>query len=387
MNIGIIHNFNSYPPQNGRSSHFYNLVLRLIKNGHIIHSLDQEKLPGIKNLYPNTKEGIIEICNKADLLYIRVDGNIEKQVMLRSLFKKKPIIWELNAPLEEEIVWWQNIPSRFNHLRSRIDLRYNNFIRKRLASFVDYSICTCSELQKYSKEFLNIKNSFTITMGADYELFKPELRKEDIFGIPEGKYKVFWAGDIFPWQNFDLIYEIAKNFLKTDPDIYFILLMPKSNKLPFIPLNNMKIFEKIAYKDIPNYFASADVSLCLYCDSYWSPWGFTRSPIKLFDYMASGSPVIASDMGQVGRIIKDNKNGLLTNNDVNDIINKITILKGNKQLAKNIAINARDEVVKYYNWDRVAKQTEILLEIALNKTNNRNLDLIAENNFRETISS
>jgi glycosyltransferase involved in cell wall biosynthesis len=38
---------------------------------------------------------------------------------------------------------------------------------------------------------------------------------------------------------------------------------------------------------------------------------FYFSPLKIYEYMAAGLPVIASDIGQISELIEDKVNGLL----------------------------------------------------------------------------
>src|SRR3990170_211162 len=44
------------------------------------------------------------------------------------------------------------------------------------------------------------------------------------------------------------------------------------------------------------------------------------SPLKLFDYMAAGVPIIATDIGDIGRIVKESKSGLVTKWDINEFV-------------------------------------------------------------------
>ena len=66
-------------------------------------------------------------------------------------------------------------------------------------------------------------------------------------------------------------------------------------------------------------------------------------------------------MGQISTVINDGINGLLVNNDINSIINKILELKTDHQKRENLGKNAREDIIRYYNWDRVAEQTEAVL--------------------------
>jgi glycosyltransferase involved in cell wall biosynthesis len=77
--------------------------------------------------------------------------------------------------------------------------------------------------------------------------------------------------------------------------------------------------------------------------------------------MAAEKPVVASDMGQISSVIKDGVNGVLVQNDVEMIIEKIRELKNDREQRNTLARNAREDVLTYYNWDRVARQTEEVL--------------------------
>jgi len=84
--------------------------------------------------------------------------------------------------------------------------------------------------------------------------------------------------------------------------------------------------------------------------------------------MAAGKPIIASDMGQISTIIKNDNNGLLVGNDVQTIIDTILKLKANQEKRKILGNNARNDVINFYNWDRVAQQTEdVLMDVCKDK--------------------
>ena len=74
--------------------------------------------------------------------------------------------------------------------------------------------------------------------------------------------------------------------------------------------------------------------------------------------MAAGKPIIASNMGQVADVIDHEVNGLLTNNDPEEILNWILELKKNPDKGESLGRQARRQVVEYYNWDRVARELE-----------------------------
>ena len=72
---------------------------------------------------------------------------------------------------------------------------------------------------------------------------------------------------------------------------------------------------------VPKYLAASDilVSPCIPNEK----GEFINSPVKIFEYLAMGKPLVASDIGQQKEIIKDRENGLLFKTfDENEFVEK-----------------------------------------------------------------
>lgn len=64
----------------------------------------------------------------------------------------------------------------------------------------------------------------------------------------------------------------------------------------------------IRHEDMPNYVRAMSVATA----PYPKLQNFYFSPLKLFEYMACGRAVVASDIGQIAHVIADRRNGRLT---------------------------------------------------------------------------
>jgi glycosyltransferase involved in cell wall biosynthesis len=74
-------------------------------------------------------------------------------------------------------------------------------------------------------------------------------------------------------------------------------------------------------------------------------------PIKLFEYMAAGVPVIASDFPLWKEIIEGNHCGICVDPlDIPAIAEAITTLASDRRLATEMGRNGRKAVVEKYNW-------------------------------------
>ena len=85
------------------------------------------------------------------------------------------------------------------------------------------------------------------------------------------------------------------------------------------------------------------------------------SPIKMFEYLGSGTPMISSDLPVLKEILKKNYNSLLSYpGSVNSWINSIEKIVKNNRLERKILFNAKKTIQSRYSWTiRVRKIIEI----------------------------
>lgn len=373
MNIGYVYGFNSFSLQTGGSIHVHNLIKSLNKLGCSIHTFEPEENPQCVT-YSATDKGIAAFLNNIDILYIRIDGwylsHAEQKIRCMERIVSKPIVWEINASADErlriESLTSKNaargetlyrLRSWVNDLKIRSRIRSEERFRRDYAKMVDAAICVSSQLMEYAVEKLCISESVVVPNGSDPLLFSPEKKSEDLFRDYESTFKVIYIGDSrWPWQGIDYVKRLAAMARLEGHSILFVVL----DNSPYesdIKGENLLVFRRVNYSDVPDHVASADLCLCLYKDFHWSSYGFSLSPLKLFDYMACEKPIVASALGQISTVIDDGKDGLLTTNDIHDIYDKILLCLEHNDKAQEMGRSARQKVVKYYNWERVAKST------------------------------
>ena len=80
------------------------------------------------------------------------------------------------------------------------------------------------------------------------------------------------------------------------------------------------------------------------------------SPLKAFEYMAAGRPIVASRLKVIGEILADGRNAILVPPDsVTEWAGAIRMLRDNEPLGRTIGERARDDVRKY-SWDERVKK-------------------------------
>lgn len=109
---------------------------------------------------------------------------------------------------------------------------------------------------------------------------------------------------------------------------------------------------------VPGYLASMDIAVAPYPPME----GFYFSPLKLFEYMASGRAIVASDIGQVSEVIEDGTTGLLcAPGDAAALADAIAALAGDPALRRRLGSAARSAAERRHRWDAVVDRT---LELA-----------------------
>jgi glycosyltransferase involved in cell wall biosynthesis len=85
------------------------------------------------------------------------------------------------------------------------------------------------------------------------------------------------------------------------------------------------------------------------------------SPLKLFEYMAAGRPIVASDLPAIREVLRDDIDALLVPpGDAAALADAIRRLLDDPALAARLAASALDGV-REYGWDRRAARLESLL--------------------------
>lgn len=108
------------------------------------------------------------------------------------------------------------------------------------------------------------------------------------------------------------------------------------------------------YREIPSLLERADIALLPLADGIVARC-FT-SPLKLYDYLAAGLPIVAVDFPTVRETLRDGENGLLVPpNDPPALAAAINRLIDDPALAARLASQAREDAAEY-TWDRRAER-------------------------------
>lgn len=385
MNIASIYKFRAYPPRGGNHLHALQLILEFQRLGHSVLTLGDPSVPET-TCYRRDRDGAHELAQQADVLYVRIDGNrLGDDPVLVELLESatKPVIWEINAPANEALAFsWlggDRQPKgemarlldrirRHRHAAARFPAIWREErLRRRLAAGTAAATCVSETLVRYAREYLRIPTVREVPNGADADRFRPDGPAAVVPSQFDGWLKAVYVGSpIYPWQGLDIIFDAMRRCAEAGDRVAFILLM---NQEPTVtpPRENSLVFVGLPYDDVPAYIRAADVGLAIHPDYFWSKWGFHGSSMKLFEYMACGRPVVASNVGQLAQVIAPWRNGLLCANNGAALREALLKLEARRSELPAMGANARCDVEQCFNWKRAARDTIALFEQLLSR--------------------
>ncbi|MBN1287335.1 MAG: glycosyltransferase [Anaerolineae bacterium] len=105
--------------------------------------------------------------------------------------------------------------------------------------------------------------------------------------------------------------------------------------------------------EVPRCLAAFDV--CVMPFPWTEHFAYYASPIKLFEYMASGRPIVASDLPAVREVVAHEVSALLTPpGDPDALAKALRRLSGDPALGARLAANARALAEKEHTWEKRA---------------------------------
>ena len=107
---------------------------------------------------------------------------------------------------------------------------------------------------------------------------------------------------------------------------------------------------QVPYEQVGEYYQASKVGLLL-----WQPVSSLRikMPIKLFEYMAFGLPVVGSNFGHIADLIRKESCGILVDPEVpEDIAKAVESLLQKESLYNAFRNNGIDAAMRKYNWKK-----------------------------------
>jgi glycosyltransferase involved in cell wall biosynthesis len=113
---------------------------------------------------------------------------------------------------------------------------------------------------------------------------------------------------------------------------------------------------------VPEYVKNSDVGL--YCLRSRNDFCASKSPTKLFEYMACGKPTVSTNFGEATRFIEHGVTGFIASTK-EDFAYCCSILLNDAKLRQTMGRNARSKIESEYNLSAAASRLNEILNVAL----------------------
>ena len=268
---------------------------------------------------------------------------------IKKLGLRKPILWTYNphseslvGKLGEKLDVYECV-DELSASRGLVKSKVVRTLEKRLIGKVDLVIVTHENLYKSKKAIA--KDIYLIPNGGEIEHFK----KASLPGIPLASEMekiqrpiIGFLGSIQYWIDLDLIKYIAIS----RPRWSIVLIGPigrltKIEKIKGLP--NVYLLGRKDYASIPSYIKAWDVCINPYIIDEIA---MNCSPLKLYEYLATGKPVVSVDMPEARKFEGLIQIGI----DYKDFLEKIEIIL-DRLPEDSINTETRIKAVANHSWD------------------------------------
>ncbi len=301
--------------------------------------LKQYRIPFYATI--NSLFGVFYACWKlrADLII----GRDIKACYFTTLLKRN-VYFETHGPIVES--------GRLNHHIFKRLIRSKHLIK--------LVLITNSLRNYYANKYPQVQNKILVIPDGADEVRENSITKIDI--KKNDKLNVGYTGHLYPGKGM----EIIANLVKLCPNVHFHVVGGKEEdikrwKSALTTQKNITFHGFVNHKEVNNYISEFDIVLLpnqkVVGSNAGRDIGNWTSPLKLFEYMAMGKPIICSDIAVLREVVIHNQNAILCDpENVTEWKKAMEFLRDNPRMAKKIGEFAKLDFKKNYSWARRAKK-------------------------------
>lgn len=262
------------------------------------------------------------------------------QVLYFLSFFTKKIIWEAHTP-------------------------QNNFLVRRIVNRAKTIVTITHQLKQfYQNSFsLNREKIAVVPDAVDLAVFRINDSRIDCrwkFKLPTDKKIALYTGHLYRWKGVETLAAAAKYL----PESVLIILVGGTSydleafRAKHATNRRILILGQQPHQDIPFYLRAADL-LILPNTAKDDVSRLYTSPMKLFEYLASGTPIIASDLPSLREILNENNAVFVTPDDPVKLAAGIEALLADQQKADRLSKQASLDALNY-SWEKRAECLAVL---------------------------
>lgn len=276
--------------------------------------------------------------------------------LLYCMKKKVPLITTYHGD-------WDN---RYGSIKRRVGVSLNNLFIDKLLSYSKVIISPSKTyidsspfLRKYKEKVSVVPN------GIDSSIFNLKLTKAAIrkqLNLPLDKHIILYFGFLSPYKGPEVLLRAMPALIKKYDVL--LLMVGKGILCEYLrrlseELNIQKYVKFVGYvteTQKPLLFNAADV-FCLPSTKVTECF-----PLTILEAMASGVPVVSSNIGGIPDMIRNGHNGLLVAPNNPDVLSDtISFLLSNESFSHSLSRSGKD-FAQTFSWTSLACKTEKIYE-------------------------
>ena len=266
-----------------------------------------------------------------------------------------PCIMEVNAPLRDEA-------RRYRKLAA---LAQTEAIEREVYASADAVVAVSDGVGRHVvASGGRSETTHVIANGVDREAFSPAIAPADVEGLGTGPV-IGFSGGLKHWHGIQELLE-AFRIVSSQIDDVRLLIVGDGPKRSWIEgfMAGAGLEDKVVitgwmpHDRIPAMVRRMDIATA----PYPAHEEFYFSPLKLFEYMAAGRPVVASALGQIRDVIDHGRNGLLSRaGHPGSLAEEILNLCRDPHLADRLGREAVESSAAY-SWRSIAERVTAIAQ-------------------------
>jgi glycosyltransferase involved in cell wall biosynthesis len=290
--------------------------------------------------------GALECAGNFDLVYERY-SLWSFAAMEHARAAGVPGLLEVNAPLIEE---------QAEH-RTLVDRGAAEAVARRAFRSAAVLVAVSTEVADYLRGYPGTRGRVhVVPNGVNPDRFPPSLQPREL--REPGTFTVGFVGSLKPWHGLPALVEAFALLHRRHSDARLLIVGegPERSRLQENLsrrglCGEVHLTGAVPPDEVPRLLAGMDAAVAPY--SGHCPFYF--SPLKVYEYMAAGLPVVASRLGQLDGLIGHGVNGLLCPpGDAAALADALAQLRNAPGLRRRLGEAARAAVLRQHTWAAVA---------------------------------
>ena len=312
---------------------------------------------------PEFLESFLQFQHQHKTMYHLVHTNYWLSAWVGMEIKKRQIVRHLHTYHSLGAVKYKSINTIPIIAKTRLE------IERQCLETADAIVATSPQEKEHMRSLVSKKGKIiVIPCGTDIECFgsvSQEEGREKLNFNPEEKI-ILYVGRFDPRKGIEtLVRAVGEQRVKQHQNLKLVIVggstpgrkdgreRERIEKIVReLAIDDITIFPgRVEHHDLADYYAAADVCVV---PSHYEPFGLVA-----IEAMASGTPVVASEVGGLKYTVVDRETGLLVPpKNQQAFAEAIDLILSDKSWCKELGQNAKERVKSKFSWDGVASQLD-----------------------------